>query len=84
MKELPREEIDEVLVRNGVGVLALIDEGVPYAIPMSFGYQGDEMAFAMHGGPDMGGEKPEQRSQIRTPASPSMNGILMTRRLGGV
>ncbi|ELY49240.1 pyridoxamine 5'-phosphate oxidase-related FMN- binding protein [Natronorubrum bangense JCM 10635] len=46
-----------MLVRNGIGVLAVVDEGIPYAIPMSFGYQGDEMTFAMQWGTGYGGRK---------------------------
>jgi len=33
-------EIEELLTERGVGTLALPDEGVPYIVPMSFGYDG--------------------------------------------
>ena len=40
MGELEPGEIDETLTRNGVGTLALVDGDQPYAVPMSFGYDG--------------------------------------------
>jgi nitroimidazol reductase NimA-like FMN-containing flavoprotein (pyridoxamine 5'-phosphate oxidase superfamily) len=57
MRELSPEEVDEVLVRNGVGVLSLTDGGQPYAVPMSFGYSGDEMTFPMQLGTGYDGRK---------------------------
>ncbi|WP_135822184.1 pyridoxamine 5'-phosphate oxidase family protein [Halostella litorea] len=57
MRELSADEIDGVLTRNGVGVLALIDDGQPYAVPMSFGYDGSEMMFPMQWGTGYGGRK---------------------------
>jgi nitroimidazol reductase NimA-like FMN-containing flavoprotein (pyridoxamine 5'-phosphate oxidase superfamily) len=50
MRELTDEEIDEVLMRNGIGTLALNDDGVPYPIPMSFGYDGEKPVFVMQFG----------------------------------
>jgi nitroimidazol reductase NimA-like FMN-containing flavoprotein (pyridoxamine 5'-phosphate oxidase superfamily) len=50
MRELTDEEIDEVLMRNGIGTLALNDDGVPYPIPMSFGYDGEKPIFVMQFG----------------------------------
>ena len=50
MRRLERDEIDELLVRKGVGVLAMVDDGQPYAIPMSFGYDADQMVFPMQWG----------------------------------
>ncbi|SDY41063.1 pyridoxamine 5'-phosphate oxidase family protein [Halobellus clavatus] len=38
---LDRSAIDEVLGTGGVGVLALADDNEPYAIPISYGYDGD-------------------------------------------
>ncbi|MFB6093289.1 MAG: pyridoxamine 5'-phosphate oxidase family protein [Haloquadratum sp.] len=57
MRELEPTEIDELLTRNGVGILALVDDSQPYAIPMSFGYDGDEMAFPMQWGTGYSGRK---------------------------
>jgi len=57
MRELSADEIDEMLIRNGIGVLGLIDDGQPYTIPMSFGYDGDEMAFPMQWGTGYDGRK---------------------------
>ncbi len=47
MKTLSSDEIDELLSRNGVGVLSMYDGTRPYAIPMSFGYDGSTPVFAM-------------------------------------
>lgn len=44
---MDRDEIDEMLARSGVGVLAMVENEEPYAIPMSFGYDADQMVFAM-------------------------------------
>jgi nitroimidazol reductase NimA-like FMN-containing flavoprotein (pyridoxamine 5'-phosphate oxidase superfamily) len=57
MRELEPEEIDEMLTRNGVGILALVDGSQPYTIPMSFGYDGDEMTFPMQWGRGYDGRK---------------------------
>lgn len=50
MRELDSDEIDEVLTRRGIGVLAMVADGQPYAIPMSFGYDTDKMIFPMQWG----------------------------------
>ena len=47
MRRLNRDEIDEVLIRQGIGVLAMVDSGQPYAIPMSFGYDSEQAVFPM-------------------------------------
>lgn len=39
------EEIGEFLRDQGVGVLALPAEEVPYAVPMSFGFDGESVLF---------------------------------------
>jgi nitroimidazol reductase NimA-like FMN-containing flavoprotein (pyridoxamine 5'-phosphate oxidase superfamily) len=39
-----------MLARRGIGVLAMVDDGQPYAIPMSFGYDADQMIFPMQWG----------------------------------
>ena len=57
MRKLDREEIDEMLTRQGIGVLAMVDEGQPYAIPMSFGYNAEEMVFPMQWGGGYAGRK---------------------------
>jgi nitroimidazol reductase NimA-like FMN-containing flavoprotein (pyridoxamine 5'-phosphate oxidase superfamily) len=57
MNELSRDEIDEVLIRNGVGVLSMVDGEQPYGIPMSFGYDGESLTFAMQFGTGYGGRK---------------------------
>ena len=40
MEEMDRADCDEVLYREGAGMLVLSDDDVPYVIPMSFGYDG--------------------------------------------
>jgi len=50
MRRLDKDEIDDVLVQQGVGVLAIVDDGHPYAIPMSFGYDADKPVFPMQWG----------------------------------
>ena len=50
MRELDRAEIDQMLVRRGIGVLAMVDGKQPYAIPISFGYDSSQMVFPMQWG----------------------------------
>jgi len=50
VRRLDSDEIDDILVRRGIGVLAMVDDGQPYAIPMSFGYDADRMVFPMQWG----------------------------------
>lgn len=50
MRELDRSEIEAVLVRNGIGVLGLVDGDQPYVIPMSYGYEREESTFVMQFG----------------------------------
>ncbi|SDY71466.1 pyridoxamine 5'-phosphate oxidase family protein [Halopenitus persicus] len=47
MKPLEEEEIEKVLVDNGLGVLSLVEETNPYGIPMSFGYGDGMISFMM-------------------------------------
>lgn len=39
------DQIRELLVEEGVGVLGLVDGNFPYLVPMSFGYDGDEALY---------------------------------------
>lgn len=41
--------VDEALTEIGVGVLSMSAEGVPYGVPLSFGYDGDALYFAFLG-----------------------------------
>jgi len=50
MRELSAAEIDEVLLQNGIGTLALNDGNTPYPIPMSYGYDGEKPLFVMQFG----------------------------------
>lgn len=38
-------EIDDVLTEVGVGVLSMSAERVPYGVPLSFGYDGDDTLY---------------------------------------
>lgn len=43
--QLADHEIDEVLTDVGVGVLSMSADGVPYGVPLSFGYDGDDRLY---------------------------------------
>lgn len=44
--ELKDVEIDQILIKNTSGVLAVLgDDGYPYAIPLSYGYVGQRLYF---------------------------------------
>lgn len=48
-----REIIDKIIRKNSVCYVGMIDlEGLPYVIPMNFGYRGD--IIYLHSGPDSG------------------------------
>lgn len=40
-------DIDELLTSQGYGILSLCRDGDPYSIPISFGYDGDSVFFAL-------------------------------------
>jgi len=50
MRQLSEEEIDEMLIRRGIGVLAMVNGEQPYAIPISFGYDTEETVFPIQWG----------------------------------
>ncbi|SDX16120.1 hypothetical protein SAMN05443574_11651 [Haloarcula vallismortis] len=43
--EVDESDVDEVLVESGVGVLSMAVDGVPYGVPLSFGYDGDDTLY---------------------------------------
>ena len=47
--ELDDAEIDTVLRDVGAGVLSMSADGVPYGVPLSFGYDGDTLYFVFLG-----------------------------------
>ena len=47
--ELDESAIDDVLWAVGVGVLSMSADGVPYGVPLSFGYDGDALYFVFLG-----------------------------------
>ncbi|MFB6267286.1 MAG: pyridoxamine 5'-phosphate oxidase family protein [Halodesulfurarchaeum sp.] len=48
MRELTREESEAILEEQGFGMLALSTDGQPYALPMSFGFDGTDLFFQMN------------------------------------
>jgi nitroimidazol reductase NimA-like FMN-containing flavoprotein (pyridoxamine 5'-phosphate oxidase superfamily) len=44
-RELDESGIDELLTEAGVGVLSMSADGVPYGVPLSFGYDGDDNLY---------------------------------------
>lgn len=50
-------EIDRLLVEEGVGVLSLADDGVPYGVALSFGYDGDARLYFVFVGHSEEGRK---------------------------
>ena len=43
--EMDASAIDDVLIEVGTGVLSMSADGVPYGVPMSFGYDGDDRLY---------------------------------------
>ena len=39
--EMDESAVDDLLTETGVGVLSMSADGVPYGVPLSFGYDGD-------------------------------------------
>lgn len=39
------EDVDALLVSQGYGILSLCGDGVPYSLPISFGYDGENVYF---------------------------------------
>lgn len=44
-RRLDESAIDEVLREVGVGILSMTADGVPYGVPLSFGYDGDDRLY---------------------------------------
>lgn len=44
-EHMEQTEVDRFLREQGVGVLALPTRGVPYVLPLSFGYDGDSRLY---------------------------------------
>ncbi|WP_185903227.1 pyridoxamine 5'-phosphate oxidase family protein [Halonotius terrestris] len=40
-------DIDDLLTSQGYGILSLCREGTPYSIPISFGYDGEDIYFGL-------------------------------------
>lgn len=43
--QMSESEVDDLLTAEGVGLLSLASENVAYAIPISFGYDGDDRLY---------------------------------------
>lgn len=48
MESLSRNEVDRVLTEVGYGFLGFARENSPYVLPMSFGYDGENLYFQMN------------------------------------
>lgn len=63
--ELDEPGIDDVLTEAGVGVLSMSAEGVPYGVPMSFGYDGeDSVYFVFLGSTELRKERYAEHSDV--------------------
>lgn len=51
------EEISDFLTNQGVGVLSMSKDGVPYGIPLSFGYAGEDRLYFLFAGHSEEGRK---------------------------
>jgi hypothetical protein len=54
---MDRAEIDNLLIERGVGVLSLANDGAPYGLPLSFGYDGDDRLYFLFAGHSTEGRK---------------------------
>ncbi len=43
--EMDESKIDDVLMEIGIGVLSMSADGVPYGVPISFGYDGNDRLY---------------------------------------
>ncbi|MEF8813203.1 MAG: pyridoxamine 5'-phosphate oxidase family protein [Halovenus sp.] len=55
--EMDEEEISELLREQGVGVLSMARDGIPYGIPLSFGYGGGDRLYFLFAGHSEEGKK---------------------------
>jgi hypothetical protein len=44
---MSRKDIEDLLASRGYGILSLCREGEPYSIPISFGYDGEDIYFGL-------------------------------------
>lgn len=44
---MSESDIDDLLISAGYGILSLCGDGEPYSIPLSFGYDGEAIYFAL-------------------------------------
>lgn len=54
---MTEDEVDELLADEGIGVLSLSTGGVPYGLPLSFGYDGDGRCYFVFAGHSEAGRK---------------------------
>ncbi|SFC64968.1 hypothetical protein SAMN05444422_11331 [Halobiforma haloterrestris] len=45
---MSEQQMRTLLEEEGIGILALPTEGVPYVVPMSFGYDGESMLYFVY------------------------------------
>lgn len=48
MSSMDDEEIRAFLSQQGVGILGLVGDGVPYQVPLSFGFDGDSAMYFVY------------------------------------
>ncbi len=55
--EMDNKEISDFLTNQGVGVLSMSKDGIPYGIPLSFGYAGEDRLYFLFAGHSEEGRK---------------------------
>jgi nitroimidazol reductase NimA-like FMN-containing flavoprotein (pyridoxamine 5'-phosphate oxidase superfamily) len=55
--EMTDEEIAAFLTEQGTGVLSMADDGAPYGVPLSFGFDGEDRLYFLFAGHSAAGEK---------------------------
>jgi hypothetical protein len=48
LSEMDRAAVDACLADNAVGVLGLADDGVPYLLPLSYAFDGDDRLYVTY------------------------------------
>jgi len=67
LERMDQEAVRDFLLARGVGILGLADAGVPYLLPMSFGYDGEDAIYFTYvlGGESRKEALTEQADQAR-------------------
>lgn len=62
---LDKPAIDRLLEEVGVGVLSMVNDGVPYGLPLSFGYDGHDSLYFVFAGHSQDGRKVTYAEEAR-------------------